>query len=108
MMPVNVKTLFSNLFLMDFNFPPDGYSGVFCNYRCEKYYVDGVLHREDGPAVVWIDDKFSQKYKLKEQFWLNGKNYEFYEYWEKQKNTIYASKIMADILGKKLSNENKV
>ena len=31
----------------------------------QKWYLDGKLHREDGPAVIWADGT--------EEWWLNGK-----------------------------------
>jgi hypothetical protein len=34
--------------------------------NCKKYYTNGILHREDGPAVVYHDSKKPSEY------WLNG------------------------------------
>lgn len=31
----------------------------------ERWYKDGFLHREDGPAIIWPDNDM--------QWWLNGK-----------------------------------
>lgn len=31
----------------------------------QRWYKDGVLHREDGPAVLWVDGK--------QEYWIEGK-----------------------------------
>lgn len=39
---------------------------IFANEWVIKFYLDGKLHCEDGPAVIWNDDNRGW------EFWLNG------------------------------------
>jgi hypothetical protein len=37
----------------------------FSNGNIREYYVNGILHREDGPAVVYLDKSKPDEYWLK-------------------------------------------
>lgn len=62
------------------------------SYEC---FSEGFWHNEDGPAVVnYLEDGSIEK-----NYYLNGEQYSFQEFWDKQKATKYANKIMANVLG---------
>ena len=50
-------------------------NGLIVNSGGDKeWYLNGKLHREDGPAIEYVDgDK---------EWWLNGKEYTQEEHWE--------------------------
>ncbi len=41
---------------------------AYCDISRTSWYVDGLLHREDGPAQIWIGSLPSKEY------WLCGKH----------------------------------
>ena len=43
-------------------------------YGTKRYYLNGNLHREDGPAAEWAKPaiEYANAYK---EWWLNGKHY---------------------------------
>lgn len=51
---------------------------------------NGKYHRLDGPAFY---------YKDMQKYYIGGKEYTPTQFWDKQKHTKYATKIMAHILG---------
>jgi hypothetical protein len=54
---------------------PKGFTGIAEHPNGSKlWYLNGKLHREDGPAVEWADGR--------KEWWLNGKQYSETE-WEK-------------------------
>ena len=69
----------------------ENYTGILeCPNGDKLWYLNGKFHRLDGPSV-----ELCNGYK----FWyLNGKEYTFEQYWNIQKNTEHANKIMAYIL----------
>lgn len=91
------------LYLQSFSKVPNNYNGWvswdgLAYKHCVRYYVNGKNHREDGPACLWFS--VSNKVIIKE-YWLNDNNYTFAQFYEKQKHTIHAAKIMAEVLGEK-------
>ena len=45
---------------------------VIDEYGTQRWYKNGKIHREDGPAVIYADGF--------QAWWLYGKNYEFNDY----------------------------
>lgn len=80
------------------------FTGIHNHEYFTAYYKDGKLHKEDGEAVL-AKPQTQSSYSFERNFYyyLNGIKYSFDQYFEKQKNTIYASKIIAEKLGS--SNE---
>jgi hypothetical protein len=77
---------------VDWNGIPNNFTGIAIYPSGNKYwYVKGKRHRLDGPAIEYSD---GSKY-----WYVEGKKLTFEQFWEKQKNTEYAPKIMADMLG---------
>ena len=69
---------------------------------CERYYLDGKLHREDGPAIInYINSKI-----VGELYYLNNKKHRkngpavifYYEDGEIQGKGYYLNNIECDIL----------
>ena len=57
------------------------------------WYVEGKYHRLDGPAIEWADGS---------KYWcIEGKYLTFQQFWERMKDTDYAPRIMAYMLGAK-------
>lgn len=42
------------------------YKKIYEDSICKRYFENGILHREDGPAVIYKDNKKPSEY------WLNG------------------------------------
>ena len=96
---------------------PKQFTGIAIYPDGSKYwYVEGKFHRLDGPAIEWadgskswcIEDKLHRKdgpaieYPNGAKFWyIEGKELTFQQFWELQKDTEYALKIMAYMLGAK-------
>jgi hypothetical protein len=57
------------------------------------WFVKGKLHKLDGPAY---EDASGSK-----EWWIEGKHLTFEQFWAKQKDTEYAPRIMAYMLGAK-------
>lgn len=70
----------------------NGWGICFCHTMWFYWCQDGMPHRLDGPAIV--------SYRCADYF-IEGKEYTFEQFWNKQKDTIHATKIMANILGQK-------
>jgi hypothetical protein len=82
----------------------------------KAWYVEGKYHRLDGPAVEWADGSkaWYVEHKLSRldgpaiecadgsKYWyVEGKCMTFEQFWERQKDTIHAPRIMAYMLGAK-------
>ena len=48
------------------------YTGIVTVENCKMWYVDGKLHREDGPALIYLDGDV--------EWWFNDYQLPF-EYW---------------------------
>lgn len=57
------------------------------------WILNGKIHHPIKPAYN-VDERI--------EYWLDGIELTFEQFWEKQKDTIYANKIMANLLGSKL------
>lgn len=66
----------------------DGPAIVFRHFDYKEWYKNGLLHREDGPAIINnIDGLYSYKgykftYSKGNHYFLNGKLYYEQNYWE--------------------------
>jgi hypothetical protein len=69
----------------------ENYTGIKIFYDTTYYFLKGLLHREDGPAIDRNAD---------EEYWLSGKPYTIKDFWHIQKNTRHRNKLMAYFLGK--------
>ena len=64
-----------------------------CADGSKFWYVEGKRHRLDGPAIEWADGS---------KFWfVESKVLTFEQFWKQMKDTEYAPKIMAYMLGAK-------
>ena len=86
---------------------PDGYKAWYVKGKYHRldgpaiewadgskwWYIEGKHHRLDGPAIERIDG-----YKA---WYIEGKSLTFQQFWEQMKDTDYAPKIMAYMLGAK-------
>jgi len=57
---------------------PYNYTGIVDYGYCIEYYLDGLLHREDGPASIWSDGTTyyylnGEDITKEVNNWLNGK-----------------------------------
>ncbi len=52
---------------------PDNFTGIINIYGHYNWLVNGVLHREDGPAIEYKNGT--------KKWWLNGRYYYFQEEW---------------------------
>ena len=57
----------------------------------KEWYVEDKRHRLDGPAIEYADGSKS--------WYVEDKELTFEQFWERQKDTEYAPKIMAYMLG---------
>ena len=96
---------------------PNNFTGIAIFPIGDKFwYVEGKWHRLDGPAIEWANgDKYwyveDKQHRLDGPAceWANGSKYwyvedkylTFEQFWKRQKDTEYAPKIMADMLGAK-------
>ena len=69
--------------------------GPACEYaNGSKYWcIEGKYHRKDGPACEWADGS--------KEWYIEGKELTFEEFWKRMKDTDYAPRIMAYMLGAK-------
>jgi hypothetical protein len=77
-----------------FQRPPPDFTGIVIRPSGAKEWLqNGLYHRPDGPAV-----EIGRTYKA---WYLDGDFLGFEKYWERQKDTEYAPRIMAYMLGAK-------
>jgi hypothetical protein len=80
------------------NGTPNNFTGIAIYPDGSKvWYVEGKRYRLDGPACEYAD---GSKY-----WYVEGKSLTFEQFWEKQKDTEYAPRIMAYMLGAKSEND---
>ena len=90
---------------------------VECVDGFRAWYLNDILHRTDGPAYegrdlrIWLVN--GRQHRLDgpayegdisdydQVWWIDGESLTFEKYWARVKDTEYAPKIMADMLGAK-------
>ena len=66
---------------------------VECANGSKYWYIEGKCHRLDGPAIEYADGS--------KCWYIEGEYLTFQQFWERMKDTDYALKIMAYMLGAK-------
>jgi hypothetical protein len=75
---------------------PLGFTGIVIWPDGDKSWLkNGDYCRYDGPAMKWKDS---------ERWFLDGEQFSFEQFWERMKDTKYAPKIMAYVLGARTDN----
>lgn len=66
----------------------------------EKWYLNGLLHREDGPAVEWSNGVTD--------WWLNGNRYDKEDFHQCLKKKKLNEKLQATFKPKYKEKKNKI
>ena len=77
----------------------DGPAVHYASQSYRAWFVNGVKHREDGPAEIWMDVK---------RWWINGIEYtkEDFNQWLEKKNLN--SKLQSELTGKPEYKRRKI